>query len=362
MEQKYVPILKWKRGEYNSLADLFDETKKSIKPLIEITPPAWDFKANKFKKTVHKHAIDSVEKIAGRWGTRPFFADCRLIHNDKNISDRAKNYDTFFAEALNTGLLAVPITGLRRQDTYQAAVAKYTSLFGLGMGLRLTPIDLENQNVNNEIMALLRDLGVQGDDVDIIIDLRSVYEVDPGLVARASAVYFDIVNGISDWRSVILAASSLPSDLSHLNPSTLLHYLPRKEWAAWVSLMGKVKNDKPVVYGDYAIGNPDMAVLDPAQVNISASIRYTIDDHCLIFRGKGVKTPGSGGNKQYSAHCKRLIRMKEYCGRNFSAGDGYIFECAKERVGYGNAEKWIRVGTNHHMEFIVDRLANLGAL
>ena len=39
----YVPILKGKMGEYTALAELRDEQKDSLTPLIEVPPVPWDY-------------------------------------------------------------------------------------------------------------------------------------------------------------------------------------------------------------------------------------------------------------------------------------------------------------------------------
>ena len=39
----YIPILKWRQGEYLALDRLEDRVKDKVLPLIEIPPIEWDF-------------------------------------------------------------------------------------------------------------------------------------------------------------------------------------------------------------------------------------------------------------------------------------------------------------------------------
>lgn len=93
-------------------------------------------------------------------------------------------------------------------------------------------------------------------------------------------------------------------------------------------------------------------------MNPSASVKYTIDDGWLIIRGQGTRTPGTGGFSQFLAHAALLVSRPEYCGANFSWGDEMISDIAAGTQGSGNLETWVRIGVNHHIEFVVDRLAS----
>lgn len=51
----YVPILKWRQGEYQALLRLADPIKDHTVPLIEITPPDFDFETQTPLKTLDEH-------------------------------------------------------------------------------------------------------------------------------------------------------------------------------------------------------------------------------------------------------------------------------------------------------------------
>src|SRR2546426_10562869 len=61
---------------------------------------------------------------------------------------------------------------------------------------------------------------------------------------------------------------------------------------------------------------------------------------------------------QFNDLCKMVIERPEYCGTEFSWGDFYIYKCAHNQDGLGNATTWRQVGTTHHIEFVARPLAS----
>jgi hypothetical protein len=89
---------------------------------------------------------------------------------------------------------------------------------------------------------------------------------------------------------------------------------------------------------------------------MSASIRYTTPESWLIVKGRNVNQYGF---EQYYDLCKQLIGRPEYVGPEFSWGDEFIWKCAQETAGTGNATTWRKVGVNHHLTLVARQLSNL---
>ena len=51
----YVPLLRWRMGEYQALEKLGDAQKAATVPLLEILPPDYDFELRKPKKDIDEH-------------------------------------------------------------------------------------------------------------------------------------------------------------------------------------------------------------------------------------------------------------------------------------------------------------------
>ncbi len=90
-------------------------------------------------------------------------------------------------------------------------------------------------------------------------------------------------------------------------------------------------------------------------MRMSASIRYTTDEHWVVARGRNIQQYGSS---QYRDLSQRLTNMPDvFNGAEFSAGDRYMKDCADGTEGFGNPMTWRWVGTNHHLTFVVRQLA-----
>jgi len=111
------------------------------------------------------------------------------------------------------------------------------------------------------------------------------------------------------------------------------------------------------VFGDYAIAHPDPGEVDPRIMKASASVRYTTEDHWIVPKGRNLR---GHGYDQFFSVCEALIERDEYSGCGFSWGDQYIWDCAHRLKGPGNLTTWRKVGTSHHLAFVVDQLSRLG--
>ena len=83
-------------------------------------------------------------------------------------------------------------------------------------------------------------------------------------------------------------------------------------------------------------------------------MRYTADGSWLVLKGRNLR---DHGYEQFYDVCADLIARDEYSGREFSWGDEYIDDCANRRVGTGNLTTWRKVGTSHHLSYVLRELA-----
>ena len=63
MKKKYVTVLKWKQGEHWAIKGLNETSKDFLMPLIEIPPREYDYKNQKYKKTIDQHLADMIPNI-----------------------------------------------------------------------------------------------------------------------------------------------------------------------------------------------------------------------------------------------------------------------------------------------------------
>jgi hypothetical protein len=260
-------------------------------------------------------------------------------------------------QANEQSLLVVPVLGLDRPDSYiESAKAGHA---GHGVCLRLLSGELARPGVAAAIDAMVARLELLPSDVDILIDLREL---------NAESVDFNIIGALgvlmmvpraNEWRSVTLAGSTFPADLSGVSPSSEETF-PRAEWTMWKALAARSGLPLLPTFGDYAIEHPDpRAGIDPRLLRISAQLRYTTEDAWLILKERNIRDFGS---EQFIEICRRLVRRQEFRGADFSWGDSYIAERADGRDARpGNPRVWRKVGTNHHMATVIDQIARFAS-
>lgn len=352
-KKNYLAILKGKEGEYFSLAELSKECKSSFTPLIEAVP----FPDNEYEKHLKNRVIKC---IIDKWGSEDdIFIDFKLLNNDIVVSDNTHPLKYVFDTFREHQIKAIPVTGLSRN--YQNDIKNIIQTDNKGICLRLQNTDWNNPNLPNQISLLLDNLSLAEKDVDLLIDLRDMLANQIELLAYAIVnLVNSTIPNIMDWRSLTLAGSSFPYNLSDVlsNSETML---PRGEWLLWNKLSENKNNIKRLPdYGDYSIAHPELPPkMEPTKMNMSANIRYTTDNNWLVMKGKGVK---QNGFNQFHVLSRVLTERDEYSGRDFSWGDDYIYKCARNEVGTGNATTWRKVGNSRHITFVTHQLSNYPGL
>jgi hypothetical protein len=82
----YVPILRWKRGEWVALRHLNEDIRASIMPLVELTPKSFGPRSDGSRPTVSEALCKVASDLVANWGWRPVFFD--LMHlNEMMRSD-----------------------------------------------------------------------------------------------------------------------------------------------------------------------------------------------------------------------------------------------------------------------------------
>lgn len=353
----YVPILKAKEGEFAALKETASATKDAMTPLLEIVNIPWDYEDEEEAKTIEQHLEKVGAKILAGWGdARRFFLDSNIIEPNRAMASGAHHLVYLFNDFRTKNLEAVPVTALDRHNDYKTAVKAILDVDGRGICIRLTSADLVNVNLGVAIDDALSFYGLIPSDVDLLADFGSIHGITPEIVlASAIAALTTTIPYLADWRSLTIAASSFPMNLSDIQGNTIDRSIERVEWNIWNELQGRALPRKPT-FGDYSISNPEMTEMDPRLMTVSANIRYTAEDYWLVMRGRSTKKPPGFG--QYFDLAAGLITQPEYEGSAFSWGDNYIDECAKKSVGSGNNTTWRKVANNHHFQKVVTQIAS----
>jgi T4 beta protein len=349
----YVPILRQKAAEMQALRFLLPEDKRRITPLIELPPSLLGMKERR-KLTNASFFEEIAKEIAGAWEYAPLFVDAGLLCEAFGSPSGQHPVWSFSEGARRLRIAVIPVTGLRRSRTYQAAIHRAVASDNNGLCVRLSADDVRNATLEAELSRLLAAFNLTPKQVDIVVDLKLIGE-------NSNRISFSRLCGclplLSSWRTFTVASGSFPKNLSEYKKNCQYERL-RYDWLYW---FGEVKNGprlpRSPSFGDYAIQHPFYSEANPKS-NVSASIRYTADDHWVIMRGEGLRNDGGPGHAQYWANANLLSGRPEFQGQGFSKGDEYIYRIGQQTEKTGNPTTWLLAGINHHLTFVVRQIAS----
>lgn len=351
----YVPVLKWRQGEYQALLRLKPDQKDAICPLLEITPPDFDFELNEPKHTIDAHLSEFAKRLEAKWGGRPAFLDVGLVDpGDRMIGGVHPLLWLMDETRLRSGSL-IPVTGLEREDSHQNAVRISNQVDQRGVALRCGLEDASDGDFTSNVESLLEKIEVSLNDLDILIDLRSPnFEPIDGLVELLSSILlgsyiFDIA------RSITILATSFPASMAEVTPP--IAFIRRREWELYKLLLASRPHGmRRLGFGDYAIASPELFQGDMRLIKPSATVRYATDDGWVIAKGPNVRDNGFG---QYKDRCQSIFESGRYLGPQFSVGSDYVDKCRLGKVSTGSLTTWRWVGTNHHIAKVLHDLSIL---
>lgn len=358
---RYIPILKGRAGELEALRVLGDDVKAKLTPLIEIPPIPFDFVNDRPARRMDAHLAAMPGKLLKSWGDQEELlidADFVSIHQP---TSNQKHPMAFLLESMRAlNMKVIPVTGTGRDAEYQESVKSAVHADGRGVCIRLENDDFEDPTgLTVQLDQLLQFLQEDKDQVDLVLDFKEVSRRQTGLLLISAANLISSLPDVQKWRTLTLAASSFPQDLSGVGPDSE-ELIQRAGWAVWRALFQKGEKIRRLPrFGDYGVNHPEPVEIDPRIMRMSANLRYTLEEEWLVLKGRNVR---DFGYDQFNGLCRVLSQRRDYSGPAFSWGDNYISLCAGDQIGPGNASIWRKIGTSHHLSFVVSQLSKIDAV
>jgi hypothetical protein len=212
--QHYVPILKWKQGEYQALHRLAAPIKDSLTPLLEILDVGFDHEAGKDRKTIDSHLSDFGRRLKAKWPARSCFVDLKYIDAAKRMTDGRHYVEAVFADARAEGCWAIPVVSLASDARFLTATAGVIRTDRRGACLRLTLPDFDLPNLATSIATVLGTLSVGYADTDLIIDLAAPNFQPVNAFVRTTLALVAMVPMLNRWRTFTVAGTSYPARAS----------------------------------------------------------------------------------------------------------------------------------------------------
>lgn len=345
----YSPVLRAKASEWKALEALTPGVRRRIAPILEFIP---DWKTPGANTTGRKRrAPQTPQEYVARMidssvaatpaGTRGF-----VYFGLADPSGSWSRIDLWseFAARTPKNANVIPLADLSSVATASSfpVVAGARGEFGL----RLAAGDV-GPNLSARTMATVGAIGLSAGSVHIIVDLKDAPAATSHGRIRAA------LGNADEFASVVVAAGVFPTDLTQYQPGIASE--PRSEWIAWWREHAATPQaERMLGFGDYTT---QCAHYQPSpEVPGSVSLRYTIDDAVLVFRGRQSNNGSGLGHDQMHGHCRLLVRRPEYDGQAFSRGDQCIACWSDPANGTGNAPQWRVASIVHHVTHVVAQL------
>ncbi len=361
----YIPVLKAKRGELDALEDLGVASKRSVLPLLEVASIPYDFEDEQPTKRIDEHLATLPAKIKNAWGVEQAILVDGFLVEEENLEDGTNSIAWLFNGLRQEGVRAIPVIGFDRYPQYEEAVKNIVATDQRGCCLRIQTAQLEDvDELQEKIDALLVSVGVAPKDVDLVIDFGPMDSSQMGVLRSTLSLTINSFPRLLDWRMFSISSGAFPMNLTEVYQQSTAKQ-ERADWLLWVYLWERRKKLKRVpVFSDYAVAFPEPEDIDPRLMRMSPNIRYTQDKYWLIVKGKALskkkdKVQNPPARIQYPELSTSLIGSDYFQGENCCKGDAFIVQCAAKTSGPGNATTWRRVGTCHHLTFVVKQIAGL---
>ena len=356
----YMPILKGRMGELRALRELGTRHSHALTPLIEIPLAAADIDTDDVDVPASQaNSAKFADDLSKNVGTvrRLIFDASQAPVDQSGQSASAHVLSLLLAEGLDATPTVRPSDDENDIASLRFAMKEWKTESAC---IRLAGEDLDpdDRSLAESVGRLLAGLGSPSPRaVDLVVDLGALADDQAGSFASHIArLVLSEIPSIGEWRTLTLASGGFPPDLNSVQPEVLTE-IPRRDAVMWRAVAGRVRTPE-LGFGDYAVGYPAQTLgvgFAPAP-----QLRWTVGDSWLIYKGRKRDRLGS---KQFYDICRRMVDAGAV-DRGLSWGDEYVADAAGgEDSGRttGNAMIWRALGTSHHLNYLVSRLATHGA-
>jgi len=367
----YVPVLYGKAAEYAALGDLHGRARHRTRPLLELAPRALDSQTEEPSKSVKDHLDRDVRYLREHWAAQQMnifedvgdppvvMVDTRNLLRD-HVEDGSHPLEYLKRHLTHIGVRMVPVTSFSHGEEHHAAVAAVAAEDGVCLRLDRNQW-ADPAQLAAETFALLTELGIGPESVDVVIDLGSIGEQDAPSALLLARGALQALPSVNDWRSLVVVGSSFPATVSDAVDRYGSSVVRRAEWEMYGHLIeGLELLPRVPTFGDYGIEGAAGVAGGVAPMfsgkYISASIRYTGLNGWFVVRGGRLQ---EDGKDQYHKLAAEIVDSAHWRSEEFSWGDGYIARCARHLEGPGTPQHWRRVAVNHHVTTVVEELASL---
>jgi hypothetical protein len=358
----YVPILKGRAGELRALREMREPTASRLVPLVEVPVVVEDSESDDPNSA---DVVGDIGKFARdltrNWRPgRPIIVDATLIP----IHPHSIPTVDLINRLAQSDYTVIPT--VRPSDPNWAInrIGEAIHEWRLGSAcIRIGGDDLDDneRSLADAVDDAIAQLRLEPDHIDLVLDFGPVMDEQAmSFAARIARLVLSEMPYQDEWRTLVCAAGAFPPDLNSVQAEVLTE-LPRYDAAMWNVLHKRVRGRVPI-FGDYAIAYPAQTAGVPFAP--APQLRFTAEASWYVMKGRKQDRKGA---RQFYDICARVAETGSV-DSSLSWGDEYVDRAARSAangpnvlVRTGNAMIWRAIGTSHHIAYVANRLATVGA-
>ena len=344
--QHYVGSLRTKQGEFDSISELTADVRVRFTPLWELQPSDATEEGEDPTKALDEVVDELPRKISEASNGLEGFLDCGLVEPGRRHSSGEHPVKWLCEQLKERGTLLTPVVTLQSDEDYVNAASHVHRTIDSDVAIRVVISELAQPS---DTAALVNSLGLEYGNLHLIVDCEHLAQSVANLLPTLLPPLIAPILALGRWKTFTLLSGSIPEDYAGFSPGISL--IPRLEWPLWIAVGAAGALAQRPSFGDYGIAHPIYRYM-PWWMRGAAKIRYTGLNDYYLFRGQSLKVPRYGGYGQFRQLAAQVIAEPVYRGAAYSAGDKYIDDSANNRVGTGNLQKWVTVGTTQHATYV----------
>lgn len=348
----YSPILRNRQSEMLALKYLSEETRKHVMPIFDVAAPTKAADQATGQKYVERN-IRRTEKLAARFSA--VFIDSSELDPVFRLAGGVHPMIAAAAAVVEAGSKPIPVTGLHRDPAHHEAVfAISNEQQQKNLCIRLDITDIGTATLTYKgIQNLLSSKSVASSLVYLLLDLQCLHGLEKEPVVKQVTRLFRLL-GEDKWAGIIVGGYGMPDQLSKAVSTNDQGYLKRIEQDIFYDVASYVM-EAPIWFADYTVLPPSVVELDWRLVRkvMTPKALYTLEDSWFVVRG-GAFSHHPDGYGQYHTIAEEIVALDEYCEKEYSYGDKYIWDCSQRAGSSGSPASWITACVNHHITFTTD--------
>lgn len=353
----YVPALRWRKAESLALLRLNAKAKERVIPFITIPEREFDFDSGEPKRTIHEHVHPFVTRYEKKWGGRPAWIGVHPGIADGVMND-GRDVITYVFDGLRTlDHKIMPSIRLDAKSRLIDSVAAIVRRDGQGVAIAVRLEDLMKKDAFSRVVAMFTSIGVNEDEVDLIVDLGEPNFRPYEIFSIALIAALRRLGDLNRFRNFVLVGTAIPETFKDIGKGH--NVLPRHDWLFFQTLLTKLPSGmRRPNYGDYTVVHPSFSPIDMRKIKSSGKLIYTTSGSWWVRKGGAFR----GNEVQMHEHCRVLVdESGVFKGSDYSYGDNYIAKCAAKEAHPSDLTRWKNVAINHHMMQVLDDLSTSGA-